>query len=300
MALNDLVLDVIRTMPSGGGYAANAMAMAALRKSVRTDSGGRLDLEPKDAQPSFCSGATYLILLAVFDQLHRQGRLELPANVRAALEVKSQPDGTGVWGRWNANGPGTARLFHELGMGRNFTSYAEARAGDFIKMFWNENIGSSEKGHSAIFLGISKDEQGADQVTFWSSNIPGGYGVKDVPKSQIKRALFSRLENPQAVAGVAELPAKDAYLAAMLKRPSTEKEMLKMVGLGERPEAPAAAATGEPASPGAVVPGLPASTLGKQSNPTKQPSPAVNAPVEKAAPATPEPKKGFFQKIFGK
>jgi hypothetical protein len=30
----------------------------------------------------------------------------------------SQRDGAGIWGRWNANGPGTARLFYELGLGQ--------------------------------------------------------------------------------------------------------------------------------------------------------------------------------------
>src|SRR5256885_5765061 len=41
-----------------------------------------------------------------------------------------QRDGEGIWGRWNANGPGTARLFQELGIGRNFVDVSQAQPGE--------------------------------------------------------------------------------------------------------------------------------------------------------------------------
>jgi len=285
--LNALITDMIRTMPSGGGYATNAQSFAALRQCARSDGQGRLTLNLDVAHPSFCSGATYLVFLSVIEELQRRGQLPLPPEVVTALEVRTQPDGTGIWGRWNANGPGTARLFYELGLGRNFTDFAEARPGDFIKMFWNEGIGSTERGHSAIFIGTSKDEYGLDTVTFWSSNVPGGYGLKTIPRTNIKRVLFSRLENPRGLAAAARLPARDDYLAAMLKRPSTPVEMMRMVGLGDRvppPVLPEPIAPKTPAKPSAT----PGNTSGEKAAPAQTPG------------ATPTPKKNFFQKVFGK
>jgi hypothetical protein len=38
--------------------------------------------------------------------------------------IRGQRDGEGIWGRWNANGPGTARLFHEMNLGENFERVA--------------------------------------------------------------------------------------------------------------------------------------------------------------------------------
>jgi hypothetical protein len=290
--LNGLITDLIREMPSGGGYATNAGSFAALRQGIRTDPQGRINIDPSVVHPSFCSGATYLVLMGVVHELQSNGVMQLPADVMAALEVRSQPDGVGVWGRWNANGPGTARLFHELGLGRNFTDFAEARPGDFIKMFWNEHIGSLERGHSAVFIGTGKDERGQDTVTFWSSNIPGGFGMKTIPKTNIKRALFSRLENPRGLVNAARLPTKDDYLAAMLKRTSPPDEMLRMVGVENRegagrlpPPRQEVARTPAPATPaGAATPA--ASAKNRTATPTQTPA------------AT--PKKSLLQKLIGK
>jgi hypothetical protein len=52
-----------------------------------------------------------------------------------------------------------------------------------------------------------------------------------VEKAKIHRALFSRLQTPQAIQQAATLPARDAYLADMLRRGSPDDELAKMVGL---------------------------------------------------------------------
>ena len=229
--LNEEIIDVIRTMPQGGGYRASGPAFTQLARSISVDPVGRLDVRAQFAQPSFCSGATFLVFVAVLEQMERTGRLRLSPEAAKALLVHGQPDGTGVWGRWNANGPGTARLFFESGLGRNFTSFDEARPGDFMKVWWNDNIGSTEHGHSVVYLGTSVGEKGEPTVSFWSSNVPGGFGVRAVAKAKIKRALFSRLENVQAINRVTALPPVDPYLAAMLRRPSSPAEMFKLVGV---------------------------------------------------------------------
>lgn len=228
--LNDLILAQVYAMPTGGGYSTNAEAISGLRKAAKIDSTGHLLLRPEAAQPTFCSGATYLVFLSVLDRLNREGRLPLSKEVFVKLAVRPLADGSGVWGRWNANGPGTARLFHELQLGRNFSSFEEARPGDFLKIWWSEEIGSAERGHSVIYLG-SGMQSGEAVITFWSANVPGGYGTKTVPKATIKRALFSRLDDVRAIAGVVRLPQSDKYLADMLKRSSSEAEMFDKTGV---------------------------------------------------------------------
>lgn len=225
-----MILEAIGTMPSKGTYRASASAMTALRQAIQC-AGPLLQVDPSQATPSFCSGATYLVFVSVLARMNREDRLHWDQNTAAALKVTNQSDGTGIWGRWNANGPGTARLFYELGLGRNFTSLGEAQPGDFLKVFWTEDIGAREIGHSVIYLGRVTRPNGEPVVQYWSSNEPNGYGIAEVPLKRIKRMLFSRLEHPEAIVRQGKIPARDSYLAAMLKRPSTESEMLQMAGL---------------------------------------------------------------------
>ena len=75
---------------------------------------------------SFCSGATYLVFIKAIEELRDRGQLQLDFATLNQLIIRDQHDGEGVWGRWNANGPGTARLFYELGLGRNFADFAQA------------------------------------------------------------------------------------------------------------------------------------------------------------------------------
>lgn len=224
---NRLVLNAVGRMPTAGRYSTSPQANQRLAASIHLDLNG-LVLAPGVAQPSYCSGATYQVFVAVVDALIRRGSVEADKSTLQALLVRGQRDGEGVWGRWNANGPGTARLFAEAGLGRNFTDWSEARAGDFLKVWWNNEIGQRERGHSVIFLGVNGDE-----VLFWSSNVPDGYGRRSVPRSQIKWALFSRLEHPEALSRLAALPKRDDYLASMLTRPSSRAEVAAKCGFRE-------------------------------------------------------------------
>lgn len=218
---NARVLATIPHVPPGGGYSVTSETSEKLRSAVQ-NSGGDLILRPKRAMPSYCSGATYLIFLNAV-------RPNLTPEVAARLADMQKADGHGVWGRWNANGPGTARLFHELGLGRNFTNLAEAKPGDFLKIFWRDAVGKNEFGHSVIFLG-TETKDGEPHVRFWSSNKPEGYGEKSVPLSKCKRLLFSRLEHPERIKLVTDLPEKDAYLASLLTVESSFTEALRKSG----------------------------------------------------------------------
>ena len=101
---NPVILSVIASMPSGGGYLTTRAATHDLERAVRV-SDGRLAVTPSLATPSYCSGATYLVFLQALEIAN--GRSPFSGALAETLAVKDQPDGSGVWGRWNANGPGT-------------------------------------------------------------------------------------------------------------------------------------------------------------------------------------------------
>jgi len=233
--VNNAIVEILRSMPAGGHYSASQAAFTGLGRAVGLGTAG-LQIDPREAQPSFCSGATYLVFVQVLDQLSRQGVITLDAQTQRALLVNHQKDGQGVWGRWNANGPGTARLFTELGLGHNFTDFAAARPGDFMKIFWTEEIGQKEHGHSVIYLG-SDVVGGKEFVHFWSSNMasnPGdlsGYGFKIVPRTKIARCIFSRLDHPGNIARISGIAGTDAFLASLLSRRVTIDEVRRMCDL---------------------------------------------------------------------
>jgi hypothetical protein len=226
---NEAIIGAIGSMPIGGGYSTGVDARDALMAAVVWEE-GKPALRPAKGIPSFCSGGTYLVFLIALAQEQRAGRVSLSPEAWRALMVEGQADGVGVWGRWNANGPGTGRLFEETGAGRSFTDLKEARRGDFLKIFWNDSIGASERGHSVIFLGVDV-EKGEEKVSFWSSNQPGGYGSKQVPRSKIKRMLFSRLEHPERLEDVTKLPEKDVFLAGLEEKSVPPAEAARAVGL---------------------------------------------------------------------
>jgi hypothetical protein len=222
-------LAALEKMPIGGGYSTGVNARDALLASITWEDGKPV-FSPKAAQPSFCSGATYLVFVVMLAQQQKADKLKLSPDAWRLLMVEGQSDGQGVWGRWNANGPGTARLFYEAGLGTNFTDIKQAKPGDFMKIFWTDSIGVSEKGHSVVFLGTS-DENGQEMVSFWSSNQPAGYGTKSVPRNKIQRMLFSRLENPQRLEDVAKLSDKDQFLSSLEEKSVTPAVAAEAIGI---------------------------------------------------------------------
>lgn len=231
---------IVKHMPVGGGYDSKTTGFKALQSSI--DIRERVSVDASKVAPTFCSASTYVVFLKLISQLQNENKLKLSSAAQQALFVGNQPDGSGVWGRWNANGPGTARLFYELGLGTNFTfdRLSDARPGDFVKIFWSDEIGAKEHGHSVIFTGTRQAPEGR-QICFWSSNSasktqPAGMGEKCLSETKIHRAVFSRLQSLENINQVEKKMAagsstySDAYLAAMLKRASTPEEMCAEVG----------------------------------------------------------------------
>src|SRR5438132_9195943 len=217
--LNSLILEQIQKMPTGGKYSVSHFAKIKLESAAHFES-GKFFVIPTAPYPSFCSGATYIVFIKTIEALRDSGQLQLDFATLNQLIIRDQHDGEGIWGRWNANGPGTARLFHELGLGHNFDDFNEARPGDFMKIFWSREVGRSEHGHSTIFLGM-ENRLGMEYVRYWSSNIPSGYGEKSVPRNKIASAIFSRLETPANLSRIASAPEVDSYLASLLRTRSS-------------------------------------------------------------------------------
>jgi len=226
---NSLILEQIKQMPQGGRYSVSRFAKICLQSSAHFES-GKFFILPSAASPSFCSGATYLVFIRTLETLRARGELRLDYTTLEQLIIRDQRDGEGIWGRWNANGPGTARLFHELGLGQNFDDFNRAKPGDFMKIFWSRQVGKSEHGHSTIFLG-TENHFGVQYVRYWSSNIPSGYGEKSVPRSKIAYAIFSRLETPANLARISTAPSVDSYLASLLRTRSSIAEAGTKCGL---------------------------------------------------------------------
>ena len=224
---NDLILEQIKKMPQGGRYSVSHFAKIRLQSSAHFES-GKFFILPSG--PSFCSGATYLVFIKAIEALRARGELHLDYSTLEGLIIRDQHDGEGIWGRWNANGPGTARLFHELGLGSNFANFDQAKPGDFMKIFWSRQVGRNEHGHSTIFLGVENRPDG-QYVRYWSSNIPSGYGEKSVPRSKIAYAIFSRLQTPANLARINSAPYVDTYLASLLRTRSSISEAGTKCGL---------------------------------------------------------------------
>lgn len=231
---NAVILKVIGEMPKGGGYSVENKAkrsLDALRGAVKAEA-GKIVVNPETAQPSFCSSATYIVLLRAVDRIRQEEKFAVSAKAAALLNVREeQPDGEGVWGRWNANGPGAAKLMHDTGMGRNFDDWKLARRGDFMKIFWTEEVGQKEHGHLVVYLGTRR-KGGQEMVRFWSSNKPGGYGEKEVPREKIRWAIFSRLEHPERINAVTRLSGTDRFLSDMLTKRFSREQVLRKLGVG--------------------------------------------------------------------
>jgi hypothetical protein len=234
---NAYVLEAVRQMPHGGSYAQDKAASSALTEAIQNKD-GRLLVAPKADAPSYCSGATYLVFLKTLQNLQDRGQLSLDAATVKALGTRPDGDwlldGHGIWGRWNANGPGTAGVFRDLEIGHNFVddTFAEAKAGDFMKIFWKEDVGKKESGHSVIFTGVKPVGATGSKVVevcYWSSNKPEGFSEKCVPRERIKNAIFSRLTKPEHVVKFAlgAVSPVDPYLASLLRKESSFSEAME-------------------------------------------------------------------------
>lgn len=207
MSWQQAILAAIDSFPDHGGYYTGGKPNELFARTTwrglydayqmgMDDERPRFD--PELAQPSFCSSATYGVLikaLLIWDTKHRISR-EAWINMKPRVGVadvfnpdgRGQDDGEGFWGRANANGPGLGVLVRELGAGYSFTAYRGAKSernretpderylsdaewcaldvwsralpGDLMKIFWNRN--ESRGSDSGAIIGCN-DDTTADQ-----------------------------------------------------------------------------------------------------------------------------------------
>lgn len=201
------IIEAIDSFPEHGGYYTGGRpnkdfpktTMQALNEAYKMLlADNRPDFNPAKAQPSFCSSATYAVLIKSLLMWDTEGKISRAAwiNMKPYVGIVDyindkgigQDDGFGFWGRANANGPGVAVLVHELKAGYSITAYRGAKSernkenskerymtdaewcadpvwdqavpGDIMKIFWNRN--ESNGSDSGEIIGCN-DVKGDDQ-----------------------------------------------------------------------------------------------------------------------------------------
>lgn len=215
-----------------GGYSTSDQAKQALVDSFSWDEQRKRPVfHPAVARPSFCSSAVWVATLSALADWEKKNRHRvISPDAWQTLLPKLVKDGEGPWGYANANGPGFALLVHRLGAGVNFTSWKLARPSDVLKIWWNDHIGGRERGHIVILV---KDE--GDTACVWSSHIardgqPAGYGIRRIPKSAMKRVLFTRITRPAAFNRAHKLP-DEPWLTDLMSQDTTWTECVRRCGI---------------------------------------------------------------------
>lgn len=221
---NKIVLEVVSQMPNEGGYELTIVPAKKMRDAFSWKN-EILTLNPFKAVPSYCTTATYMVFFKVLEKYWELNNITPSLNTQQKLKPNLEDDGTRIWGRWNSNGPGTAKLLADAQIGTNFDDINNAIPGDFIKIFWNGLVGKLEKGHTGIYLG-KKIINGQEMLHFWaSSNSTSGFSERIIPMKDAKKILFSRLDQIENYERIGDLPDVDNFLADMLVRESSWDEV---------------------------------------------------------------------------
>jgi hypothetical protein len=145
---------------------------------------------------SYCTGATFAALIEALNLIYPNGDTRLTSDRYEALRMQEmngtrREDFVKVWGNWNSQWGAQYVMIKYLQMGKT-VNQKEARPGDFINILFKGG-----GGHSAIFLGWYKNENGETQLLYWSSQ-PETNGISDhsIPFSKISRLAIVRLTNP--------------------------------------------------------------------------------------------------------
>ncbi len=150
---------------------------------------------------SYCSGATYT---AFIHYATRLGVFEKMS--KAQLQnFKIQPiDNIGFWGLWNNSKRGVLDANHYIRFGKEISSIKSACPGDIMK--FDRYVKGRQRGHSAVFLGIS-----GGKYYYWSSNSKtNGYGIYCESLSDLitKETFILRLTNPHNLKNIKNFTGK--------------------------------------------------------------------------------------------
>ena len=216
------VLAAIDSFPQHGGYYTGGRpnqdfsktTLQALNEAYHMRlADQRPQFNPHKAQPSFCSSATYAVLVKALLMWDTDGKIPRAAwlNIKPYVGIVDyindkgigEDDGFGFWGRANANGPGVAVLVHELKAGYSITAYRGAKSeknkekpgeryltdeewnanpvwqqavpGDIMKIFWNRNETSgSDSGAIIGCHDVKTDDQERGHSVVFLGYEPNG------------------------------------------------------------------------------------------------------------------------------
>lgn len=202
------LLAAIDSFPAYGGYYTGGKPTADYPKTawqalneafVMGVDDERPYFDCQKAQPSFCSIATYAVLVKALTMWDKDGRISREAwrNMKPYVGIADalnpdglgQDDGVGFWGRANANGPSMGVLVRELRAGFSMSAYRGAKSeqnrerpreryltdeewcndpiwnkmkpGDILKIFWDKN-GRDKPSDCGAIIGYD-GVKGADQ-----------------------------------------------------------------------------------------------------------------------------------------
>ncbi len=261
---NEILLRVISETQNGGGYytgsvdAEHPKTTGQALSEAYTISGSKAAVDLSKANPSYCSSAVYMVMMKTLLNWDKKGVIPKKAwvNLRPyainGMAYPAQDDGVGCWGRANANGPGAAVLVKELEAGKNYyigapkeyttsagyeKAWMRAEPGDLLKIFRTKYIGTKESGHMVVYLGhrYALDENGKrdDIIYYWSSQkSTGGYGITSCPRSEIFRAVLTKITDPAAFKNAASITPTDtdAWLKSLVYgHNSSTKEMIAKI-----------------------------------------------------------------------
>ena len=186
------------TAPYGGGYFTGIKAVPAESPIGYALKLGNHALLDPPRTTSYCSGSSYAAFIEGLNLIFGDSLVQLDSTRYEALRMQEadggrREDHVKFWGWWNADGYGNHfALVQYSGMGE-VVKPQEARSGDFMNISWKSGIG-----HSVVFLGWYKAEDGTKNVVYWSSQKgTNGMGDQIVPLSRIKEVMIVRLTKPQ-------------------------------------------------------------------------------------------------------
>src|SRR5574341_204344 len=186
------------TAMDGGGYFTGM-------KAVPTESpiGYKLKLfdrpllEPPRTT-SYCSGSTYAAFIEQMNLLFPNQGKELSYDRYESIRMQEEDGGRRedtikFWGKWNDDGFGTQYALVQYAMMGEEIKPRHARPGDYLNISWKKGLG-----HSVVFLGWYKDENGQKNIVYWTSQTrTNGFGDEVVPLERIKDVKIVRLTHPE-------------------------------------------------------------------------------------------------------
>ena len=261
---NRIVLREIAKTENGGGYSTVRQtalypqtSWTGMKRAWSYSRKNGISIRMELARPSFCSSASYMMLLkalSVWDEdavIGKKAWIALRPYTVKGMKYKVQDDGVGCFGYANANGPGVAMLVKTIGAGKNIyiggrkdypsaakwrKAWKKAKKGDFLKLFFNSAIGRDELGHQVIFMGTQKaykDGVRDDLIYYWSSQqSTNGYGIACRHASEIRRAVLTKITNPEAFAEADVLlppNRKNRWLGSLLRKNVSVKAMKRRI-----------------------------------------------------------------------